>query len=209
MPRLRDPFGGTLPPYILLIELSAGAAFDEAMLEDHLVEALAPWLERGSIIDAAIDRGGDLWAIRHAVSEGLRASGKVVACDIALRRGDVMRFRRVMAERLATLAPQLELHDFGHIGDGGIHYNLVWPDKAGPFDPAIADAVRGAVFTAVVEEFGGSFSAEHGIGPANAAWYERLVPAATRELSGRVQRLIAPRPIGRVDFGPFAQGGTA
>ncbi len=201
VPRLRDPFAGNRPDYAVLIELSAGAAFDAELLEDKLGAALMPWFDRGTIRDAAVDRGDSLWAIRHAVPEGLRAAGKVVACDIALRRGDVMRFRRDLAERLAGIAPQLRLHDFGHIGDGGLHFNMVWPAEAGPFDPEIGEAARAAVFVAVVEGYGGSFSAEHGIGPGNAHWYQRLVPAETRALSGAVQQLIAPAPIGRVDFG--------
>jgi FAD/FMN-containing dehydrogenase len=200
VPRLRDPFPGARPDYAVLVELSASAAFDEDLLEDRLATALEPWLDSGSVLDASIDRRGDLWAIRHAVPEGLRASGRVVACDIALRRGDVMQFRADLKARLHAIAPQLVLHDFGHIGDGGLHFNLVWPSAAGAFDAALADRVRGIIFDAVVTEYGGSFSAEHGIGPANAAAYTRLVAPEVRALAGRVQRLVAPAPIGRVDF---------
>ncbi|MGV3480755.1 MAG: FAD-binding oxidoreductase [Sphingobium sp.] len=203
VPRLRDPFGGVRPDYAVLVELSAGAAFDVEWLEDKLGAALMPWFERGAIRDTAVDRGDALWAIRHAVPEGLRAAGKVVACDIALRRGDVMRFRQDLAKRLSSIAPQLQILDFGHIGDGGLHFNMVWPAEAGPFDPEIGEAARAAVFVAVVEEYGGSFSAEHGIGPGNAHWYQRLVPEETRRLSGAVQRLMAPVPMGRVEFGPL------
>ncbi len=114
--QLRDPFGGRRPDYSVLIELSAGAAFDADLLEERLGAVLMPWFDRGDIVDTAIDRGHDLWAIRHAVPEGLRASGHVVACDIALRRGDVMRFRKDLGARLEAIVPQLKLHDFGHIG---------------------------------------------------------------------------------------------
>lgn len=209
VPRLRDPFAGQRPAYAVLVELSAGAAFDVEWLEERLGDTLAPWMERGTVADAMLDRRDDLWAIRHAVPEGLRASGKVVACDIALRRGDVMRFRRDVAARVQAIAPQLRLHDFGHVGDGGLHFNLVWPPEAGPFDPAVAEAARATVFRAVVEEYGGSFSAEHGIGPSNAAWYTELVPEPVRSLSGAVQRLLAPVPVGRVDFHDPVQGDRA
>jgi FAD/FMN-containing dehydrogenase len=200
VPRLRNPFPGARPDYAVLVELSAGAALDEDLLEDRLATALEPWLDSGAVLDASIDRGGDLWAIRHAVPEGLRASGRVVACDIALRRGDIMHFRADLKARLHAIAPQMELHDFGHIGDGGLHFNMVWPPAAGPFDAALADSVRTEVFDATVTEYGGSFSAEHGIGPANAAAYTRLIAPEVRELAGRVQRLVAPARIGRVDF---------
>lgn len=205
VPRLRTPFAGGLPTYTVLVELAAGPAIDVDLLEEKLGAALQPWLDTGTVLDAAVDPRDRLWAIRHAVPEGLRAAGTVVACDVALRRGDVMRFRRDLAERLRTIAPQLVLHDFGHVGDGGLHFNLVWPHAAGPFDSVQAHAARDAVFLAAVEEYGGSFSAEHGIGPANAEWYARLVPEPVRTLAGATQRLFAPLPIGRVDFaGPVS-----
>lgn len=201
VPRLKAPFPTVSPGYCVLVELSAGAAFEAGWLEDRLGALLLPWLERGDVLDIAIDRGAGLWAIRHAVPEGLRASGRVVACDIALKRGDVMRFRADVAARVEGVAPQLNLMDFGHVGDGGLHFNMVWPPEAGPFQPAVAEAARALVFRTAVHGYGGSFSAEHGIGPANAHWYQELVSADVRALSGAVQQLVAPVPMGRVDFG--------
>ncbi|WP_157218145.1 FAD-binding oxidoreductase [Flavisphingomonas formosensis] len=203
VPTLRAPFGGPLPAYAVLIELSAGSLFDAAELEDKLGTLLAPLMERDGtpILDVATDRRDGLWAIRHAVPEGLRSEGAVVACDIALRRGDVMRFRDDLAARLAAAAPGLVLHDFGHIGDGGLHFNCVWPKAAGPLPDGIADRARAIVFDAVVTEYGGSFSAEHGVGPRNIAQYRRFTPPGERRIAGAMQRLIAPVPIGSVDFG--------
>jgi FAD/FMN-containing dehydrogenase len=198
--RLRAPFANTLPTYAVLVELAAGPAIDIELLEEKLAMVLQPWLDTGAVLDAATDRRDGLWAIRHAIPEGLRAAGTVVACDIALRRGDVMRFRSDLVERLRMIAPQLMLYDFGHVGDGGLHFNLVWPNTAGAVDMAQVRAARALVFCAAVEDYGGSFSAEHGIGPANAEWYARLVPEPVRALAGAMQRLFAPVPIGRVDF---------
>ncbi len=202
VPGLRAPFSA-VPPYAVLVELSAGAAFDADFLEERLADALAPLMDGADapIIDVAIDHRDGLWAIRHAIPEGLRAKGTVVACDIALRRGDVMRFRDDLAARIATVAPALVPHDFGHIGDGGLHYNLVWPRDAGAPDKAAIDAARTIIFDAAVRDYGGSFSAEHGIGPRNIAHYPRFVPAGVRRLAGTIQRIMAPVPIGRIDFG--------
>lgn len=199
---LRMPFP-EVPDYAVLVELSAGGALDCDLLEEKLAAALEPMMEgeHASIIDVAVDRRDGLWAIRHAVPEGLRASGAVIACDIALRRGDVMRFRADMAERLAKEFPGLLLHDFGHIGDGGLHYNLVWPKGEGAPDPAMVERARAMIFDCAVNEYGGSFSAEHGVGPRNIAHYRRYVPAPVRELAGAMQRCVAPTPVGRVDFG--------
>ncbi len=200
-PRLRRPFREQDGAYYLLIELSAGHALSAEQLEEMLAAALAPWLaDAGTILDVVIDRGTDLWAIRHAVPEGLRALGSIVGCDIALRRGDVGRFREVIGGEIAEHFPGLKLCDFGHVGDGGLHFNLVWPHARGAPPPGLLEAARAHVFRAVVERFDGSFSAEHGIGPRNQAYYDRFTDPAERALAGRVQSLFAPAGIGRVDF---------
>lgn len=111
-----------------------------------------------------------------------------------------MRFRNAMRNQLATGTPQLVLHDFGHIGDGGLHFNCVWPHALGPLDPAVGQRVREEIFTTCVEEYGGTFSAEHGIGPANKEWYFRFTDPRVRDLSGKLQNLMAPIPIGRTSF---------
>lgn len=202
IPRVRMPFAET-PAYAVLIELSAGAAIEAEWLEERLADAIAPFMEGedAPVLDVAIDHRDGLWAIRHAVPEGLRTSGTVVACDIALKRGDVMRFREDVAARLAAEVPELIPHDFGHIGDGGLHYNCVWPKDAGPVDPAKVERAREIIFDAAVREYGGSFSAEHGIGPRNIDHYPRFVAPALRDLAGKVQHLVAPVTLGRVDFG--------
>ncbi|RJF85803.1 FAD-binding oxidoreductase [Sphingomonas cavernae] len=201
--RLQHPFAGATPPYAVLVELSSGPVLSEDALEEALGEALAEIMERADspVLDVAVDRRDALWAIRHAIPEGLRASGQVVACDIALRRGDVMRFRAEALAEIGARWPGLGVHDFGHIGDGGLHFNMVWPRANGSLDPAVADAVRDHVFAKAVEQFGGSFSAEHGIGPRNIRQYARFVPEAVRDLSGKIQNLVAPQRVGRVDFG--------
>ena len=206
VPTLRAPFA-VMPDYAVLVELSAGAALDGDLLEEQLAAALAPFMEGDDspVIDVAVDRRNGLWAIRHAIPEGLRASGTVIACDIALRRGDVMRFRDDMAARLAKAFPDLRLHDFGHIGDGGLHFNLVWPTANGAPDPAMVKGAREMIFDCVVQEYGGSFSAEHGIGPRNIGHYHRFIPAGVRQLAGAVQRCIAPVALGRIDFGGTGQ----
>jgi FAD/FMN-containing dehydrogenase len=203
MPTLPCPFRQGVPGYAVLVELSAGRAFAAEDLEERLGAALMPFMDGASpaVQDVVVDHRTGLWAIRHAVPEGLRARGSVLACDIALLRGDVMRFRDDLRDRLAKLEPALELHDFGHIGDGGLHFNLVWPRGRDALPAELADRARMMIVDAVVREYGGSFSAEHGVGPRNIAQYQRFTSPSERRLAGAAQRLFAPVPLGRVDFG--------
>lgn len=206
--RLRRPFPASADHrYFVLVELAAGAAFDAAMLEEALGNGIAPFMEGGDapVIDVVVDHKDGLWALRHAVPEGLRASGTVIGCDIALRRGEVAAFRAAMTDEVMRDHPGLQVCDFGHVGDGGLHFNMVWPHDAGPIPTGLADALRMRVSEAVVERHGGSFSAEHGVGPRNIAAYRRFTALPSRQLAGRIQSLFAPVPVGRVDFGPSGE----
>jgi len=113
-----------------------------------------------------------------------------------------------MTAEIARDHPDLRVCDFGHVGDGGLHFNMVWPHEAGPIPPGLADALRMKVSAAVVERHGGSFSAEHGVGPRNIAAYRRFTPPSAQRIAGRVQSLFAPVPIGRVAFGPTGEEET-
>jgi FAD/FMN-containing dehydrogenase len=193
IPRLRRPFADT-PLYTVLVELAGGAALNADWLEEQLAHILSDSIADGTITDVVTDRRNDLWAIRHALPEGLRAKGSVIACDISLPRGQVFEFRDQMIAAIGSRWPDLELCDFGHIGDGGLHFNLV-SQKEPPAE------VKSFIFTQTVKA-GGSFSAEHGIGPNNINAYHQHTDFNGLQLAGRVQRTVAPQRIGRVDFGP-------
>jgi FAD/FMN-containing dehydrogenase len=202
LPRLRNPFPREiLPPYAVMVEISDPFDDEEAMLA-RLHQVLGPLLEGDDpkLADVLIGDPDLLWRLRHAITEGLKASGQVIACDIALRRGLIPRFRRVMTAEIARRWPMLCVCDFGHIGDGGLHYNLVVPASEGDWDATMVEAVKAAVFAAVVEVFGGSFSAEHGLGPRNATYYREYVPAATRHAAGRIQAVLNSGYLGRVSL---------
>ncbi len=173
-------------------------------MTDIVAQAVEPFIETGSVIDAVVDAGDDLWKIRHAVPEGLRAAGRVIACDIAVPRGALTQFREKAAHGIAKRWPELVVADFGHVGDGGLHFNMVWPQAAGSMPVDLPSVVQCYVFALAVERYGGSFSAEHGVGPRNFDHYARFTPEPVRALAGRVQSAIAPFGLGRVDFGAGA-----
>src|SRR3546814_5632584 len=96
----------------------------------------------GAIANVAVDHRGGLWALRHAVPEGLRAAGHVIGCDIALGRGDVTTVRETVAAEIRSDLPEIRVCDFGHVGDGGLLFNLVWPHEAGTMPAGLADNLR-------------------------------------------------------------------
>jgi FAD/FMN-containing dehydrogenase len=204
VPSLRNPFGSdAVPDFALLIELASCTSLEQGVdLEALLMRFLEERLGR-DISNAVLGKGEELWRVRHALSDSARSLGKVIGFDVSLRRSDVMRFRRAAADLVASRYPQLIVVDFGHIGDGGLHFNLVWPHQhLNSYDAEVVGRVRDDLYDLVVKTFHGSYSAEHGIGPHNLTYYLRFTPPAVLRLSGRLQRLLDPKRLrGTVQFG--------
>lgn len=205
---VRSPFGaGQAPEFAVLIELESSASPTYTGLD--LQDALNRFLEDqfGALVaDAVLGKGAELWALRHGVSEGARAWGRMIAFDVSVARGALMRFRREARALVAQRHPQVRVVDFGHVADGGLHFNLAWPDTGeGASDDAAVRRLRDDIYALVVEGFCGSFSAEHGIGPHNIDWYRRFTSPAELRLAGRIQALLDPRRLsGSVDYGAVA-----
>jgi FAD/FMN-containing dehydrogenase len=205
-PSLRNPFaGGAVPDFAILAEVSRSwpQRHGEQPLNAVLEEVLAALLDRAEPLlhDALVGRAEEMWTLRHALSEGVRQSGKLFAFDLSFRRGDIMRFSTHMKAELPRRFPGITVCDFGHVGDGGVHFNLVLP-KTDPraTDPAFEQSLRDFVVAVAVEDFAGSFSAEHAIGRRNQAMYARYTAAELRRLAAGFKAATSPGPLGAIEL---------
>lgn len=206
VPSLRNPFGGgRVPDFAILAEVSrtnaprAGEQPLDAMLEDVLA---AIWDDGGSLLtDAFVGPPHEMWSLRHALSEGVKHRGRLIAFDLAFRRGDIMRFLDRMKAEMPGRFPHVEICDFGHVGDGGVHFNLVLAKN----DPRLVDEgfeakLREWVFSVCVEDFDGSFSAEHAIGRKNQIFYDLYTPTGIRNLAAAFKTGASLQTLGTVRF---------
>lgn len=184
-PAIGDPFAGGVPDYAVLVELTRSwlPREGEPSLDETLQEIAGQLLERDDDLlqDALFGPPAKMWALRHALSEGLRASGPVIGFDLSFRRRDLARFRSEAVAMLEADFPDYALCDFGHVADGGVHFNLV-----GPADPGRRAALREAVLALAVDGFGASFSGEHGLGRAVQEAYDRFTPRAVQDYSAAI-----------------------
>ena len=206
VPGLRDPFApDPVPDFAVLVELQSRSSPTQG--GPDLDAALTAFLEErfeSLISNAVIGSGRELWELRHAISEGARAIGKPIAFDVSVPRSQIMVFRRAALDLVHSEFPYLHVVDFGHVADGGVHFNVIWPKAAAvAYRPEVAEQLRDRLYALVVERFGGSFSAEHGIGPHNLAYYRRYTNPAAKFLAGGIRKLVDPmRLCGTVDLGP-------
>ena len=89
--------------------------------------------------------------------------------------------------------PGVRLVDFGHLGDGNLHYNVQAPDGVAPdaFLDSHERAINAIVYDAVAAR-GGSFSAEHGIGQLKRDDLARRKDPTALALMRAVKRALDP-----------------
>ena len=206
VPSLRNPFqGGSIPGYVILAEVSRswqpreGEQSLDAVLESVLADIFES--DEAPLTDAFVGPPTEMWALRHALSEGVKHRGRLIAFDLSLRRGDIMAFCDHMKTEVPGIFPDVTICDFGHIGDGGVHFNLVLAkDDARAVDPGFEQRLRDWVISVAVEQFGGSFSAEHAIGRKNQGYYDLYTPEAVRKLAAGLKSITSPGSLGTARF---------
>jgi FAD/FMN-containing dehydrogenase len=206
VPTMRSPFGGgRVPDYVILLEVSRPSSRreDEAGLEAVLEAALTALWERPDrpLADAFTGRPEEMWALRHALPEGVRGAGSLFSFDLSFRRGEVMGFLDFMREELPRRFPRIEICDFGHVGDGGVHFNLVIArDDRRLTDKAFVDGLREWIIGTTMQDFAGSFSAEHAIGRKNQALYDRFTPQKLKAMAWALKIQTSPSGLGAARF---------
>jgi FAD/FMN-containing dehydrogenase len=84
---------------------------------------------------------------------------------------------------------------YGHVGDGNLHFNI---NQAPGADPDVFLACEPAIKRAIhdlVRDFGGSFSAEHGVGRLKVAELERYASPVELDLMRAVKRALDPNGV--------------
>ena len=195
-PRLRNPFGASLPAYTVLVELATTLSADRLPLDEVLESTLGALLEGEAgegITDIFPGKPPELWDIRHHVSESHRHEGEVLGLDISIPRSSMASFVDAARALVAARYAFMRVCDFGHWGDGGVHLNLVWKKEDVPRPtPELKAEVQPLVYDLAVTRFRGSFSAEHGIGPHNQAFYDRYTPELVREVCRTLKARLDP-----------------
>jgi len=193
VPRVAMPFAASYPQYAL-IELSdtqGGAAVGE-MLEATLADAIESGLALDAVVAASVDQAKNLWALRENVSEAQAAEGQNIKHDISIPISRIGDFIEVTDAKLRAAFPGVRMVTFGHLGDGNLHYNVTHPEGG---DEAVFIARTEEVNRVVhdsVAEFGGSISAEHGIGQYKRDELLRYKSPVEMELMRAVKRALDP-----------------
>ena len=169
-PTLRVPLWEQ-SPYCVLLENSDSES--EAHARAQLEGLLETAFEQGTVSDAvvaeSIAQANGLWHIRESIPLAQAEEGLNIKHDISIPVSRIPAFCAETDALLQREIPGVRLVNFGHLGDGNLHYNVQAPEggDAAAFLRDQEAQVNTLVFQQVLK-FEGSISAEHGVGSLKA-----------------------------------------
>jgi FAD/FMN-containing dehydrogenase len=196
MPQLRQPLASA--PWTVLLELSddEGESHARARFESLLAEAL----DGGTIDDASVAESiAQSHAMRHlreAIPLAQAEEGLNIKHDIALPVSRIAGFCTATGAALERAVAGVRLVNFGHLGDGNLHYNVQAPEgvAADAFLREREHEVNAIVYDAV-HAHGGSISAEHGIGTLKRDELVHYKDATALALMRSIKCALDPRGV--------------
>ncbi|MBD9371266.1 FAD-binding oxidoreductase [Rhizobium sp. ARZ01] len=196
IPSVRDPLQ-TRHDWYALIDVSTSDSAETArrMIEALLAEAIEGDLAQDAVIAASGEQRRALWHMRESMSLAQKPEGGSIKHDVSVPVSSIPAFMAEADAAVVAMIPDARICAFGHMGDGNIHYNISQP--VGADKQAFLDRWRevNAVVHGIVRKFGGSISAEHGIGQLKRDELADVRPAIEIDLMHRIKRAFDPAGI--------------
>jgi FAD/FMN-containing dehydrogenase len=182
-------------PWCVLLENSDHESESHARAQfEHLLQSA---LDCGCVTDAVIAeslaQAQQLWQIRENIPLAQATEGLNVKHDISIPISRIPEFVRTTDALLQQALPGVRLVNFGHLGDGNLHYNVQCPDGAdgSAFLVENERAINAIVFDSVTR-FEGSISAEHGIGSLKVDKLPRHKSATALQMMRAIKLALDP-----------------
>lgn len=195
-PQQRIPFEGESAalPWYALLELSDSESAEHARerFETVVGEAIEAGLVLDAVIAENITQSKALWHLRESIPLAEKAFGKSIKHDVSIPVSRMADFVRTTNAALQASFPGIQHVIFGHLGDGNLHYNVA---KGQAFTEEGLLAKQDAVYELVhnsVHQFGGSISAEHGVGQLKRDALPRYKDPVELALMRRIKQALDP-----------------
>jgi FAD/FMN-containing dehydrogenase len=184
MPQFRIPLFDQDVPYWVLIECSDTESEEHARgAFERLLEAAfeAGWVS-DAVIAESLSQAAQMWDIREHIALAQGKEGPNVKHDISIPISTIPAFVSATEAQLAAVIPGVRIINFGHLGDGNLHFNVQCPEGADGGDFLVNhEAEITNLAYQCVDAFDGSFSAEHGVGAVKVEKLQQYkCPAALR-----------------------------
>ncbi len=199
-PALPQPLPGAAWTVLLEQSDNEGEAQARARFEALLEAALEAGHVDDAVVAESLAQSQALWHLRESIPLAQSQEGPNIKHDISLPVSAIADFVAATDAALARAFPGMRLVDFGHLGDGNLHYNVQAPEgqSAQAFMDQHEHAVNALVYDAVCAR-GGSISAEHGVGALKRDELAERKPAVALQMMRAIKHALDPH--GRLNPG--------
>jgi len=190
------PFPRRFPHYVLMELSDTQSGEGVKTLIESMLEAA---LEQKSILDAAVAQSETqsraFWSLREFISEAQAHEGPNIKHDVSIPISRISEFIATTDQELARAYAGARMVTFGHLGDGNLHYNISAPEGVAPDIFVRNTAAINRLVHDSVARFGGSISAEHGLGQLKRDEIQRYKSPLELELMRKLKRALDPHGI--------------
>jgi FAD/FMN-containing dehydrogenase len=179
------------------MEISSGQSAEDARASMESI--LESGFEAGIVEDATIAESlaqqNAFWQLREDMSDSQKPEGASIKHDIAVPVGSLPKFIEEADAAVLKIVPDARIVNFGHMGDGNLHYNISQPvgwerEQFFEFEPAVNDAVYD-----LIAKYHGSISAEHGIGQMKRDKLAKIKDPTALFLMRKIKAALDPEGI--------------
>ncbi len=184
-----------MPEWMVLVELGLPEGLrPEDSLAAIFEAAVAAGLSDDGVIASSEAQAAALWSVRETIPEANRRIGSISSHDISVPLSSVPDFIAQGGPALRALG-DVRINCFGHLGDGNLHYNVFPPRDRDRKDYEDIRPRGKEIVHDLAHAFGGSVSAEHGIGRLKVGDLERYGDPAKLAMMRAIKSALDPRGI--------------
>lgn len=192
IPGARDLFDSPHPWYLLLELSSSRPGGLRPALESMLAEAFADGLARDAVLAESGEQRKGIWRIREGIPEAQKHEGGSIKHDVAVATSKVPEMIRRCTLAVEAAMPGVRVVAFGHLGDGNTHFNLSQPVGVDKQSYLAEWSRMNRIVHDIVDEMGGSISAEHGIGQLKVHELAHYKSGVDMDLMRRLKTAMDP-----------------
>ena len=196
IPNIRDPLNKSSPWYILIeLSSSSNSISTRNLIENIFTQANSENLIQDAVLAENTEHMNSFWHLRHCLSEVQKFEGGSIKHDISVPVADIPNFLDQATKAVLKYLPECRPFAFGHMGDGNIHFNVSQPTNFDKQEFLSKWTEINAIVHKIVISFGGSISAEHGIGRLKRKLLEETKSEVELELMRKLKHTLDPNGI--------------
>jgi FAD/FMN-containing dehydrogenase len=189
------PMAADYPAYVLMEISGSGLVDVDDLMSRFLEGVMADGLVVDGVVAASQAQARNLWLFREGMNEGQAKRGRHLRTDVSVPLSRVPDFVREAEAAIHAALPDCTCVSYGHVGDGNVHLNVLPPAGLSRQEADARIYQAKTVLNAVLDGFGGSISAEHGIGRLKKPDFEARLQPVQRQLLTSIKAAIDPQGI--------------